>query len=395
MTDPPAILGGTPVFADGLPFVRPTIENPEQILDRIGSSLQTGIVTNGPLVKELETRAAEAFDVEHCIAVASATAGLLLVIQALDPAGPVLLPSFTFSATAHAVAWNHKPILFADCDPDTWNLGPDDVYGEPALIVGVHICGVPADVEGLTAKAASLGADVMFDAAHGAGSLIETGGRRRPLGGFGRAEVFSLTPTKVLSGAEGGLITTNDADLAEHLRWARDYGNPGDYDTRFPGLNARLSELHAAMALGSLEHLETRVLHRNAVADRYRQALAGVPGVGFQTVPDGWRSSYKDFTITIRAEDFGCSRDAVVSALRAEGIQTRPYYSPPVHRQQAYSDVESPDLVVTDRLAAQVISLPIWSHLPVETASRIGEAISRIQEHAASIEAQVASSQPA
>ena len=243
----------------------------------------------------------------------------MLVVQALDPAGPVLLPSFTFSATAHAVAWNHRPILFADCDPDTWCLTPANLYDRPALIIGVHVSGVPADVEGLTATAKELGADVMFDAAHGAGSLTDIDGTARPLGGFGRAEVFSLTPTKVLSGAEGGLVTTNDADLAEHLRWARDYGNPGDYDTRFPGLNARLSELHAALALASLDHLEERVVHRNAVADRYRAVLGEIPGIGFQTVPVGSRSSYKDFTVLVDAAGFGCSREAVVAALGRRG----------------------------------------------------------------------------
>ncbi len=383
MTDRPALLGGTPAFPDGLVFVRPTIEDQGAVLSRVMESLGSGMVTNATHVRELEERAAEAFRVEHCVAVASCTVGLMLVIQALDPPGPVVVPSFTFSATAHAVRWNSRDILFADCDPDTWCLGPDQVRGEPALIIGVHVSGVPCDVDGLQAKATELGADLVFDAAHGAGSLI--GGR--PLGGFGQAEVFSLTPTKVLSGAEGGLITTNNPELAAHLRLARDYGNPGDYDTRFAGLNARLSELHAAMALASLDHLEERVEHRNRVADRYRTWASEIPGVGVQRVPAGSRSSYKDLTILIDAAAFGCSRDRVVEALRAEGIQTRPYYSPPVHRQTAYRDVASPELPVTDRLASQVTSLPIWSHMPLEHADRVGAALARIQSHAADVAA--------
>ena len=387
MTTKPALLGGTAAFPDGFAFVRPTIEDPQAILARIEAALESGMVTNGPTMRELEARTAEAFGVAHCVAVSSATSGLMLVIQALEPAGPVLLPSFTFSATAHAAHWNHRPILFADCDPETWCLTPHNVYERPALIIGVHVSGVPADVEGLAATARELGADLMFDSAHGAGSLIEIAGTARPLGGFGRAEVFSLTPTKVLSGAEGGLITTNDASLAEHLRWARDYGNPGDYDTRFAGLNARLSELHAAMALASLEHLEARVLHRNAVADRYKAVLGEIPGLGFQTVPAGSRSSYKDFTVLVDAAGFGCSREAAVAALHAEGIQTRPYYSPPLHRQQAYAHVQSPVLPVTDRLASQVISLPIWSHLPLETVDRVGEALAGIQANAPAVQA--------
>ena len=377
MTTKPALLGGTPAFPDGLPFARPTIEDPGAVLARIEASLESGMVTNGPTMRELEARTAEAFGVEHCVAVSSATAGLMLVIQALDPAGPVLLPSFTFSATAHAVAWNHRPILFADCDPDTWCLTPANLYDRPALIIGVHVSGVPADVEGLAATAKELGADLMFDAAHGAGSLIDIDGTTRPLGGFGRAEVFSLTPTKVLSGAEGGLVTTNDADLAEHLRWARDYGNPGDYDTRFPGLNARLSELHAAMALASLEsprgaggapQRRGRPLPdrpgrdpRNRVPDRpgrVAQLLQGLHRAGrrgrIRLQPGGCRGSpprrgYPDpaLLLTARAPPAGLRR----------GRRARPFRSP----------TGSP---------SQVISLPIWSHLPLETADRIGEASS-------------------
>jgi dTDP-4-amino-4,6-dideoxygalactose transaminase len=149
------------------------------------------------------------------------------------------------------------------------------------------------------------------------------------------------------------------------------------------------------MALASLGYLEGRVVHRNAVADRYRTALGEIPGIGFQTVPAKSRSSYKDFTVLVDAAGFGCNREAVVAALHAEGIQTRPYYSPPVHRQQAYTGVKSPALPVTDRLAARVISLPIWSHLPLEAADRIGEAFLRIQANAGAVEDAVRAGQSA
>lgn len=387
MTARPALLGGPPAFPAPLPFARPTIEDPQRILGSFASALESGIVTNGPLVRELEARSAEAFQTEHCVAVASCTTGLMLVVQALDPQGPVLLPSFTFSATAHAVAWNGRRILFADCDPETWNLRTADVYGDPALIVGVHISGVPVDVIGLTEAASAVGANVIFDAAHGAGSKVMVESTQHPVGGFGRAEVFSLTPTKVLSGVEGGLVATSDGDLAERLRLARDYGNPGDYDTRFVGMNARLSELHAAVALASLAHLDARVAYRNAVAARYRARMGEIPGIGFQAVPEGSRSSYKDFTILVDRAGFGASRDAVVRALHAEGIPTRPYYSPPVHRQTAYAGVESPALPITDRLSSQVVSLPMWSHLPMESVDRIAEALLVIHASAPEVEA--------
>lgn len=382
MSGTPAILGGAAAFRPPLPFSRPTLEDGATVTRRLQEVLESGMLTDGPRTRLLEERVAETFGVAHCVAVSSCTVGLMLVIQALEVGGVALLPSFTFSATAHAVRWNGLPIAFADCHPETWCLAPGEVYGNPALIVGVHVSGVPCDVEGLTKRAAESGAPLIFDAAHGAGSLVALDGETRPLGSFGTAEVFSLTPTKVLSGAEGGLITTDDAGLAEHLRIARNYGNPGDYDTRFPGLNARLSELHAVVALASLDHLEERVARRNEIADRYRRFLSEIPGVDFQDVSPGARSSYKDFTILIDPIGFGCTRDAVVLALQAEGIPTRPYYSPPVHQQAAYRDMEAPPLPVTDRLAEQVVSLPIWSHMPGQAVERVAEALSDIHLHA-------------
>lgn len=384
--DVPACLEGKPVFETPVPFARPTFEDLPRLRHRLETILESGVITDGANVRLLEERTAERFDVDHCVAVSSCTTGLMLVIQALAVRGTVLVPSFTFPATAHAARWNRLDVAFADCNPDSWCLGPDDVWGNPGLVVGVHVSGVPCDVDGLTKAAGDLGIPLIFDAAHGSGSQVVSGKEVRPLGGFGAAEVFSLTPTKVMSGAEGGLITTNDEALAETLRIARNYGNPGDYDTRFPGLNARLSELHAALALFSLDRLEERIEHRNAIANRYRALLGEIPGLGFQQVPDGQRSSYKDFTVLVEPERFGCHREAVTAALGADGVSTRRYYSPPVHRQASYREGASPSLPVTDHLAARVISLPIWSHMPLGTVDKVALAFRRIQEHADQVE---------
>ncbi|HSM01058.1 MAG TPA: DegT/DnrJ/EryC1/StrS family aminotransferase [Acidimicrobiia bacterium] len=385
MKSRPAILGGDPLFDPALPFTRPTTEDAGPILERVRAALDSGQLTDGPLVRTLEEETAESFGVAHCVAVSSCTVGLMLVIQALDPQGPVLVPSFTFSATAHAVRWNGREVAFADCDPATWCLRPEDLTGDPALVIGVHVSGVPCDVVSLEEAASRAGAALIFDAAHGAGSLVKTGAGTTPLGRYGAAEVFSLTPTKVLSGVEGGLITTGDASLAEHLRIARNYGNPGDYDTRFPGLNARLSEPHAAVALAGLEHLEERVERRNAIAARYRERLNHLPGLEWQAVPSGTRSSMKDLSVLVDPAAFGCGPGALVMALGAEGVATRRYYAPPVHRQTAYRDVITAELPTTDRISARVVSLPIWSHMEMDVVDRVCAAIERIHLHAEAV----------
>jgi dTDP-4-amino-4,6-dideoxygalactose transaminase len=381
----PAILGGRPLFPDGLPLARPTVADPETVAAAAREILASGMLTNGPFVRRLEQQAAEYLGVRHCVAVSCCTAGLMLVLRTSSLSGDVVLPSFTFSASAHAVAWNGLRPVFADIRPDDLLLDPAAVARATGLrasaILATHTYGTPCDVDGLGEVARAAGIRLFFDAAHAFGS------RRGPamVGGFGDAEVFSLSPTKVLIAGEGGIIATNDDVLAERCRIGRDYGNPGDYDTRFVGLNARMSELHAATALASFADLEARIERRNELAARYRQALADLPGICFLEVAEGDRSTYKDLTILIEADEFGMDADRAAEALAAEGVQTKRYYAPPVHRQRAYRSLApgNGSLPVTDWAAARVLTLPLWTGMDDEQVDRVGVALARLSRQPA------------
>jgi dTDP-4-amino-4,6-dideoxygalactose transaminase len=378
----PAIDGGRPLFPDGLPLTRPAVGDPEALGAATRTILASGVLTNGPTVRRLEQRAAEYLGVRHCIAVSSCTAGLMLVLRVSGLSGDVVLPSFTFSATAHAVVWNGLRPVFADIRPDDLLLDPAAVARSAGVrtsaVLATHTYGTPCDVEALGELARRNGIRLFFDAAHAFGS------RRGPamIGGFGDAEVFSLSPTKVLVAGEGGIIATNHDSLAERCRFGRDYGNPGDYNTRFVGLNARMSELHAAIALASFDGLEERIAGRNELAERYSKVLGPLPGIAFPTVAEGDRSTYKDFTVLIDAGRFGMDAAAVAEALAAEGIQTRRYYAPPVHRQRAYRWVgpTNGSLPVTDAAAAQVLTLPLWTGMGDEQVDGVGAAFARLAE---------------
>jgi dTDP-4-amino-4,6-dideoxygalactose transaminase len=378
----PAVLGGRPVFADRLPLVRPRVADPARVLGDLEKILRSGKLTNGRYVQELERRAAEYLGVGECVAVASCTAGLMLVLRVSGLTGDVVVPSFTFTATAHAVAWNGLRVSFADIDPRTLTLSPADTARAASVrtsaILATHVFGTPCDTEQLQEVARHNGTRLFFDAAHAFGSRH----RGLPIGGFGDAEVFSLSPTKVLVAGEGGIVATNDEALAQACRIGRDYGNPGDYDCRFVGLNARMSELHAAVALASLETLEERVERRNAVARRYRELLATIPGIDFPSVPEGDRSTFKDFTILVDAERFGLDAAKLAEALAAEGIETRRYYAPAVHEQQAYrSSLEARRaLPVTRAVTPRVLTLPLWPELSDEQLVLVTEAIARIRD---------------
>jgi len=387
ISGPPAVQGGRPLFPDGLPLARPSVPDPAAVAERIRGILESGVLTNGPYVREFEERAAEYLGVRHAVAVSSCTAGLMLVLRAADLTGDVVLPSFTFQATAHAVSWNGLRPAFADIDPATLTLSAGAAARATGMrasaILATHTYGTPADVDGLAEAAEQSGIRLFFDAAHAFGA--RHGDRR--VGGFGDAEVFSLTPTKPLVAGEGGLVATGDEALAGEVRLARDYGKEPDYDCRIIGLNARMSELHAAVALASLEGIDERIARRNAIATAYREALNEIHGIGFPSVRGDDLSTYKDFTILVEARAFGRNATALGEALAAEGVETRRYYAPPVHRTRAYRAVANGGhLPVTDEAAARVLTLPLWEGMTNEQVGLVAEAVTRIRRFLVSSE---------
>ena len=195
---------------EAIPLARPGVADPARVAADVEAILRSGVLTNGPFVRRFEQETARYLGVRHCVAVSSCTSGLMLVLRAADLSGDVIVPSFTFAATAHAVAWNGLRPVFADIDRRTLTLSPDAVEQaigmHTSAILATHIYGTPCDVESLDRIAARNGLRLFFDAAHAFGSM-HAGTR---VGGFGDAEVFSLSPTKVVVAAEGGLIATND-----------------------------------------------------------------------------------------------------------------------------------------------------------------------------------------
>ena len=390
----PAVLGGEPAFADLLPFARPNTPPLDRVMARLQPSYDKGILTNGPLVRELEQAAAERLGVANVVAVSNCTSGLILSLKALELRGRVVLPSFTFSASAHAIVWNGLTPLFAECVPASLQVDVDDVTaridadgGQIAALLATHVFGAPAPVAPLEALASRLGVPLVFDAAHALGAEHDG----RPVGGHGVAEVFSLSPTKPVVAGEGGLVATDRDDIAAFVRIGRDYGNPGNYDTQFVGLNARMSELHAAVALESLAALDENLAVRRSLAARYRAGLDAIPGVTTQAITEGDLSTFKDLTIRIEGDGFGLQRDDVVGALAREGIDTRLYFSPPVHRHQAYANVASGELPVTDAAAASVVSLPLFDAMTNETVDKVVDALTALQAHADEIRPALAS----
>jgi dTDP-4-amino-4,6-dideoxygalactose transaminase len=387
----PAILGGTPVFTSKVSMVRPVLPRFDDLAGDIGQILATGMVTKGSCLAAFEKAVAGHLGVKHAIGVSSCTSGLMLVCRAAGLSGDVVVPSFTFMATVAALVWAGLRPVFADVNEATTNVDPDAVERaitpETSAIFAVHNFGNPAAIGRLEQIARRRGLALVFDAAHGFGARY----RSRPVGGQGDAHVFSLSPTKLLIAGEGGVVATNDDEIAANVRLGREYGNDGHYDTVFPGLNARLAEFNALLGLRSLDQLEAAATRRNEVAAAFRARLRDIAGIGFQAVDAADRCSFKDFSITIDPDGFRMTRDQLAIALAVENVDVRKYYDPPAHRQTAYRRYAPPNgaLRATDRLAVRSLSLPMWSRMDEAVAEGVCAAIRRIHRNAAAVVAAV------
>ena len=388
MTRRPAVLGGTPAFPDGLRLLKPTLPPFENVGPRWQECFGTGALTKGQWLAEYERKLARHLGVQHAVAVSSCTAGLMLALDRYR-GRTALLPSFTFMATAMAVSWAGLDPVLCDVRQDTWCLDIESVLGaldtrdlapDEAVVIPVHVFGNPADTDVFDELSQLTGLPVLYDSAHGFGALRDGA----PIGAQGTAHVFSTSPTKLLITGEGGVVATNDDAVAEHVIVGREYGNPGDYNAIFAGMNARMPEASALLGIASLDLLENEAQRRNALAAVYREALAGLPGLTFQSIRPQDRCSYKDFSLTI-GPDFGLSRDEVALMLDREGIPTRAYYVPAVHELTAFAglaDEFEDRLPVTRRLTREIISLPIYGSLDEGEIELIAACMRAGHEHA-------------
>lgn len=357
-----AILGGAPAFTEPLHVGRPNVVNRESFLARVGDLLDRRWLTNaGPFVCELEERIAERLGTRHCVAVANGTLGLELTLRACELEGEVVVPSFTFIATAHAVRMVGLTPVFADIDPETHCLDPRSVERliteRTSSILGVHLWGNPCAVPPLSELAGRHGLTLLFDAAHAFGCSF--GGRM--VGGFGRAEVFSFHATKYLNTFEGGAITTDDGELADKLRLMRNFGFAGYDRVVALGTNAKMSEVSAAMGLAGLESIEETVAHNRANYDRYSKALGGLPGLVLMPYDVLERNNHQYVVAEVDESEAGLTRDLLMRILHAENVLARRYFFPGCHRMEPYRTLDPAagrSLPASELVARRVLQLP-------------------------------------
>jgi dTDP-4-amino-4,6-dideoxygalactose transaminase len=349
----------------------------------IARVLAHGRYIMGPEVAELEARLAAFCGARHAIACTSGTDALALGLMArgVGPGDAVLVPSFTFVASAEVVVWLGAVPVFVDARTDTFNLDPAGLESGlesarsagliPRAVIAVDLFGQPADYDAIEPICARHGLWLMADAAQSFGATY----RGRPVGRFGAITTTSFYPSKPLGCyGDGGCVLTDDDALAATIRSLRVHGQGRhQYDAVRVGMNARLDTLQAAVLLAKLSIFEDEIVARQAIAARYHEALGDV--VRVPPVIEGATSVWAQYTVVVEDGD----RDALARALRADGIATGIHYPTPLHRQPAYRHFPTAagGLPVAEHLSARVLSLPMHPYLDVPTQDRIVTSLRR------------------
>jgi dTDP-4-amino-4,6-dideoxygalactose transaminase len=386
-----AIFGGIPLFAVQYHVGRPNMGDRELFIERVLDIWDRKYVTNGgPYVRAFEQRIAQLVGTRHCIATCNATAALQIVIRACELTGEVIVPSFTFIATAHAPLWQGVTPVFCDIDPHTHNIDPARIEAlitpRTTAIIGVHLWGRPCAIDELARIAQRHGLRLLFDAAHAVGCAY----RGRMIGSFGDAEVLSFHATKILNCFEGGAVVTNDDALAERIRLMTNFGFV-DYDhVACLGTNGKMTEVAAAMGLTSLASLDRFVAVNRRNYRLYAEELADVPGVTLAYYDDGERCNFHYVVVEIDAAAAGLSRDTVQLLLQAENVLARRYFHPGCHRMEPYRSL-FPDagllLPETERVAERVLALPTGTAVGPDEIRAICGVIRFAVSHSGSVHA--------
>lgn len=369
-----AINGAQPAFEQPLHVGRPNMGEKQAFIEYVDRIYETKwLSNNGPLVQELEQKVANYHNVKHCIAMCNGTVALEIAIRALELKGEVIIPSYTFIATAHALHWQEITPVFADINPATHCLDPESVRKmitpKTSGIIGVHLWGNAAPVDDLVEVAEEYGLKLMFDAAHAFGCSY----KGKMIGNFGEAEVLSFHATKFFNTFEGGAVLTNNDELAEKMRLMRNFGFGGVDKVIYPGTNGKMTEISAAMGLVNFNNLGDVVTHNEQIYKFYKNALADIPYISLYSFDEEQRNNFQYIVMEV-GRNCPVSRDMIVDILHAENVLARKYFWPGCHNMQPFKSLFPHTgmlLSNTELVSDRVIVLPTGTNLDIDTARMI------------------------
>jgi dTDP-4-amino-4,6-dideoxy-D-glucose transaminase len=340
------------------------------------------LTNNGPFHQQLEEALCDYLGVEHLALFANGTIALVTALQTLRITGEVITTPYSFVATAHSLVWNNIKPVFVDIDPITCNLDPDKIEAaitpQTTAILPVHCYGNPCDVERIQKIADTYGLKVIYDAAHAFG--VRHHGES--LFKYGDLSVLSFHATKVFNTFEGGAIVCPDAKTKQRIDYLKNFGFADEVTVMAAGINGKMNEVQAAFGLLQLKHIDHAIERRMAIDMRYRQTLAGIPGITCLAEPADTARNYAYFPILV-GEEYPVSRDALYQRLRDHGVFARRYFYPLISSMPMYRGLSSATVTNLPRandIAETIICLPIYPDLADEQVDSIAAMVASARQ---------------
>lgn len=339
----------------------------------------SGWLANGGVQHHLlESELSQWLDTPNLSLFNNGTIALIVACQALRLSGEVITSPFTFPATPHVLSWNNVTPVFADIDPDTLCIDPNRVESlvtnRTSGILGVHVYGIPCDVQAIDTLARTYSLRVVYDGAHAFGTRVNG----RAISSYGDATMFSFHATKLFHTAEGGALAVNDPDLKKRIELLKNFGIKNENEVVMPGINGKLSELQAALGRVVLRHIDTERQRRTTLRALYQSRLADQPGLRLLQIPANATDSLQYLVMRLDASAAGLNRDQLHDRLKRFNIVTRKYFHPLCSDYSCYRQLPSasPDnLPNAYRVASEVLALPYFGALTDDDAHRVCDAI--------------------
>ena len=348
-------------------------------LEKIWSSKQ--LTNNGPYHQELEKQLADFLGVKYISLFSNGTLALISALQVLRISGEVITTPYSFVATTHSLWWNGIRPVFVDIEPNAMNLDTAKIEAaitpKTTAILPVHVYGNPCDVDEIGRISETYGLKVIYDAAHAFG--VERDGQS--ILNFGDLSILSFHATKTFNTIEGGAIICHDEGTKKRIDYLKNFGFADEVTVVAPGINAKMNEVQAAYGLLQIKDFEGHVSHRKKIAKEYRRLLNGIDGLEYIEDVESIKHNYSYFPIFIDENKFGMSRDELYFKLRDLNIFGRRYFYPLISEFPAYRGLPSANparLAVAEKIARQVICLPIYPELPLPTVETIVDYIKRL-----------------
>jgi len=348
------------------PFL-PPLEEFTPYLEQIWKNGQ--LTNDGPFHREFEKELADYLGVKHVSLFTNATLALVTALQALNITGEVITTPYSFVATTHSLWWNNIKPVFVDIEPDSCNIDPERIEAaitpRTTAILPVHVYGNPCNVSRIKEIADTYGLRVIYDACHTFGVTIND----EPVLNFGDLSVMSFHATKVFTTFEGGAIISHDESMKKRIGFLKNFGFAGETTVVAPGINAKMSDVQAAMGLLQLKHIDENIAKRRQLTLHYRELLDNTPGIGFLEDLPGVKYCYPYFPVFVDEKKYGLSRDELYEKLKQHNIFGRRYFYPLISQFPTYRGLESahPNLLpVAGKITAQVICLPLYPDLHIQ-----------------------------